>query len=79
MHNSTNYDNTYDVPIYLFQQGNNFESYKFFGAHRVNENGTDYHYFRVWAPNARDISVVGSFNGWNHDCNRMYKISDEIW
>ena len=37
MHNSTNYDNTYDVPIYLFQQGNNFESYKFFGAHRVNE------------------------------------------
>ncbi|MBQ5990685.1 MAG: 1,4-alpha-glucan branching protein GlgB [Oscillospiraceae bacterium] len=79
MHNSTNYDNTYDVPIYLFQQGNNFESYKFFGAHRVNENGTDYHYFRVWAPNARDISVVGSFNGWNRDCNRMYKISDEIW
>ncbi|MBP0961231.1 MAG: 1,4-alpha-glucan branching protein GlgB, partial [Oscillospiraceae bacterium] len=59
--------------------GNNFESYKFFGAHRVNENGTDYHYFRVWAPNARDISVVGSFNGWNRDCNRMYKISDEIW
>ncbi len=79
MHNSTNYDNTYDVPIYLFHQGNNFESYKFFGAHRVNENGTDYHYFRVWAPNACDISVVGSFNGWSRDCNRMYKISDEIW
>jgi len=79
MHNSTNSDKTYDVPVYLFHQGNNFESYKFFGAHRVKENGAEYHYFRVWAPNARDISVVGSFNDWNRECNRMYKISDEIW
>ena len=79
MHNSIKTDKSYDVPIYLFQQGNNFESYKFFGAHRVNEDGKEYHYFRVWAPNAVDISVVGSFNSWNRDCNPMYKISEEIW
>ena len=41
MHNSTKSNKSYDVPIYLFQQGNNFESYKFFGAHRVNEDGKE--------------------------------------
>lgn len=79
MHNNIKHNNSYDVPIYLFQQGSNYESYKFFGAHRITEDGKDYHYFRVWAPCALDISVVGSFNEWDRERNHMYKISDEIW
>ncbi len=72
-------DTKYDVPIYLFQRGENFEAYNFLGAHKVVNDGTYFHCFRVWAPNALEISLVGPFNGWSHGVNPMYKISDEIW
>lgn len=78
MNNYTS-DNYNDVPVYLFQQGKNFESYRFFGAHKVTEEESSYHIFRVWAPHAEEVSVVGEFNGWNRDNNKMYRISDEIW
>jgi len=72
-------ENENDIPVYLFHQGKNFESYKFFGAHKQKEGPGYFHYFRVWAPNAEDISVVGSFNNWDRTADPMYKISDEIW
>ena len=56
--------NTSDLPVYLFKQGNNCEAYRYFGAHletRVGESGV---VFRVWAPHAAAISVVGDFNSW---------------
>ena len=79
MKNNINTDNINNFPVYLFQQGKNFESYKFLGVHQIKESEGYVHCFRVWAPNAIDISVVGSFNGWNRECDKMYKISDEIW
>ena len=48
-----------------------FLSYHYFGAH-LNEKGVT---FRVWAPNAQGISVVGDFNDWNiqeHPMNPVY-------
>lgn len=65
------------VPVYLFHQGNNAKAYEFLGSHRVT--GTDTVAFRVWAPNATGVSVVGDFNGWDNNANPMYKISDGIW
>lgn len=79
MKNNINTDNINNFPVYLFQQGKNFESYKFLGVHQIKESEGYVHCFRVWAPNAIDISVVGSFNGWNRESDKMYKISDEIW
>ena len=68
---------TNDVPVYLFHQGNNAKAYEFLGAHRVDDGRV---VFRVWAPNAVAVSVVGNFNGWNNDANRMYRLSDgSIW
>lgn len=50
------------------------------GAHRVNWDNRDGVVFRVWAPNALSVSVVGNFNGWNNDANYMYKISEAgVW
>ena len=54
-----------DLPEYLFRQGTNFESYRFFGAHPETRKGIDGVTFRVWADNAAEVSVIGSFNGWD--------------
>ena len=35
--------------------------------------------FRVWAPNAEAVSVVGDFNGWNPDEHSMYPSESGVW
>ena len=65
-----------DFPIYLFHQGTNFNAYETFGAHFDCQNGVNGVMFRVWAPNAHAVSVVGDFNGWNENSNFMTRISD---
>ena len=62
-----------DVPLYLFHMGQNAKAYEFFGAHRNDENSV---VFRVWAPHAQAVSVVGDFNGWNTEANYMYRLDD---
>ncbi|MCQ2484177.1 MAG: 1,4-alpha-glucan branching protein GlgB [Clostridia bacterium] len=70
--------NSNDVPIYLFHQGKNAKTYQFLGAHRTDN--TDSVVFRVWAPHAGAVSVVGDFNEWNSDRTPMHKLSDgSIW
>ncbi len=65
--------NPNDVPVYLFHQGNNAKAYEFYGAHRTDGDRV---VFRVWAPRAQAVSVVGDFNGWNNDANYMYRMPD---
>ena len=47
-----------------FYRGNCFDAYRFFGAHPVSACDSDGWYFRVWAPNAKRVQVVGEFNHW---------------
>ena len=51
--------------LYLFGEGNNYLIYEKMGAHPMEMNGVWGTYFAVWAPNARSVSVVGSFNMWD--------------
>ncbi|MDE6657271.1 MAG: 1,4-alpha-glucan branching enzyme, partial [Oscillospiraceae bacterium] len=74
-----NKENPNDFPLYLFYQGKNSESYRFFGAHTIEENGVKKHRFRVWAPNAKSVSVVGDFNNWNRETHPMHVIATGIW
>ena len=46
------------------------------GAHFACVNGKNGVIFRVWAPRADGVSVVGDFNGWNADASPMNRISD---
>ncbi len=75
--NSTTNPN--DFPLYLFFQGKNSEAYKFFGVHRITEDGVCMHRFRVWAPRAKSVSVVGDFNDWQRESHPMHLIADGIW
>ncbi len=61
---------------YLFHQGTNYTAYDFLGVHKVGEGN---YVFRVWAPNADAVYVVGSFNSWDMSCP-MSRITDRgIW
>ena len=62
-----------------FAAGDGAFSYEYFGARRAEKNGEQGVLFRVWAPNARSVSVVGSFNDWNKTENFMHKNRDGNW
>ena len=62
-----------EADAYLFAQGTHYEIYEKMGAHEVEIDGQKGVYFAVWAPNAKYVNVIGSFNNWdifqdNMDC-----------
>ena len=70
-------ENYNDFPLYVFHQGKNFKAQDFLGAHKI-EDGK--YVFRVWAPNAASIFVVGDFNGWNEEASPMGKLNEAgVW
>ena len=54
-----------DFDIHLFREGKHFKLYDKLGAHVMEHQGVVGTYFAVWAPNAKSVSVIGGFNGWN--------------
>jgi len=55
--------------VYLFMEGSHTQLYRKLGAHLVTVNGEPGVRFAVWAPNAKRVSVIGGFNGWNPDAH----------
>ena len=62
--------------IRLFKSGIHYEIYKKLGAHPKRIDDQDGISFSVWAPNAQEISVIGDFNGWDIENNKMNPIGD---
>ena len=54
----------------------NYRQYNYFGSHLINNNGQRGVIFRLWAPNAEEVMVLGSFNGWNGDNHIMQRNPD---
>ncbi|WP_077214337.1 1,4-alpha-glucan branching protein GlgB [Bacillus dakarensis] len=69
-----------DYQLHLFHEGNLFESYRFFGAHiEKNENHSRTR-FGVWAPNAKNVRLVGDFNHWNGEGFEFQRLNPEgVW
>ena len=67
-----------DIAPYLFNQGTNFNSYLYLGAHPEERGNDKVCLFRVWAPNADMVFVCGDFCGWDEGVP-MKKLSGGIW
>ena len=61
---------------YVFGQGSHYDIYKKLGAHPCTKDGKKGVFFGVWAPHARSVSVVGSFNDWDTKACPMQKLGD---
>lgn len=70
-----------DFDIHLFKSGKHYKLYEKLGAHPVTNQGKEGTYFAVWAPNAREISVIGNFNHWNANQHKLFPRWDQsgIW
>ncbi len=66
--------------LYLFGEGNHLRIFEKLGSHIIERNGLSGVHFAVWAPNAEEVSVIGSFNDWDPARSRMQCLdSSGIW
>ena len=69
-----------DYDLYLFNEGTNYKIYEKLGAHIKTINNVTGTLFAVWAPSAKNVSVVGSFNQWDGRRNPMrYRGNSGVW
>ena len=69
-----------DQDLYFFNEGNHYRVYEKLGAHLVEMNGESGTSFAVWAPAAREVYVMGDFNGWNNRSHQLHaRGSSGIW
>ena len=62
-----------------FFGGTDSEAYRFLGAHRAQRGGEEGYLFRLWAPNAARVSVVGDFCGWDAGAYPMARNEHSLW
>jgi hypothetical protein len=68
MKNKVRYDisSLSEDDLYLFNEGSHFRLYEKLGAHLLEAEGDAGAWFAVWAPEAKQVSVMGDFNGWHN-------------
>ena len=60
-----------DYDMYLLEEGTHCRAYEKMGAHIGELAGQRGVHFAVWAPNAKQVSVLGDFNEWNPQSNAL--------
>jgi 1,4-alpha-glucan branching enzyme len=69
-----------DFDLHLLGEGNHHRSADKLGAHFVTRDGTPGVNFAVWAPNAAAVAVVGDFNGWDPEADRLRPLARSgVW
>ena len=62
-----------------FRQGTCIRAYELMGCHRAPRGGKSGYVFRVWAPNARAVSLVAEFNHWDPQNLPMNPLGNGVW
>ncbi len=69
-----------DFDLHLIGEGTHYKNYEKLGAHVVEIDGSSGVHFAVWAPNAKRVSIIGNFNGWDDKKHPMKLLDDSgIW
>lgn len=69
-----------DTDIYSFKKGTHYDCWKFLGSRLCEVGGRPGALFRVWAPRAKTVSVVGDFNSWMPTAHPMQNLSKTgVW
>jgi 1,4-alpha-glucan branching enzyme len=69
-----------DYDLYLLGEGNHYRIYEKLGAHVSKRDGIAGTHFAVWAPNARQVTVIGDFNGWKPNQHLLHsRGTSGIW
>ncbi|SDZ21961.1 1,4-alpha-glucan branching enzyme [Jannaschia faecimaris] len=63
-----------ELDEYLLGEGKHYNLWNVLGAHVMTHEGMEGTHFAVWAPNARRVSVVGTFNLWDGRRHLMRKL-----
>ncbi len=62
-----------------FLNGQAVRVQEYLGAHPEQKDGQEGYRFRVWAPHAKGVAVMGDFNGWNDSSHPLSPIGGGVW
>ena len=65
--------------LYYFHEGTNFQAYRYFGCHLIKNGRNKTYSFRVWAPNARFVALVGDFCDWSEGLEMTRISQNGVW
>ena len=65
--------------IEAYTTGTALRAWTYMGSHAQEREGVQGYVFRVWAPHALEVSVVGDFNGWAHGQAPMTPLGGGLW
>ena len=66
-----------ELDRYLFAQATHYDIYKKLGAHPCVQNGSKGVCFDLWAPNAKRVWIIGTFNNWDEQADEMERLNPE--
>ena len=68
-----------DFDKYLLAEGTHERTYEKMGAHLIELDGQRGVHFAVWAPNARQVYLMGDFNNWHQESHPMNPSASGVW
>ena len=65
--------------LWTFGRGDNFRLQEYLGAHKEFEGDQEGYTFRVWAPNAQAVDLIGDFTDWEARRIPMVRNEGGVW